>query len=224
MPPKGAGLSYGEISLLSYWIENGMSSETSISDEDIPEEIKEFIESSYGLSTKRKAHYEKIQVPIVSEEILKEIRDQGFRVSTLSEESNFLEVAARGELTKENIEALKAVSEQVTWLDLGAAGVKDSWLESLSEFSNLTRLLLDNNEISDQGALALANLENLESINLYNTSVGDSTLNLLVKLKSLRSIYLWNTQVSEELLDRLNEENPKLKIDAGVMGEKKADS
>lgn len=224
MPPKGAGLSYGEITLLSYWIEKGMSQNLSITNEDMPEEIQELLESNYGLSTKRKAHYEKIQVSKAPDEALEEIRNQGFRVSGLSEESNFLEIAAIGELTKENLESLRVINEQITWLDLGGANIDDSWLEIIADFPNLTRLLLDNNPISDQGINSLANLKNLESINLYNTSVGDSTLNMLIGIKSLRSMYLWNTRVSKDLLDRLNEENPKLKIDGGVMGEKKEDS
>lgn len=224
MPPKGAGLSYGEITLLSYWIEKGMNQNLSITDEEIPEEIQELLESTYGLSTKRKAHYEKVVVSAVPEETLAKIRLEGFRISTLSEESNFLEIAAIGELTKENLESLRVINEQITWLDLGDANIEDSWLEIISDFPNLTRLLLDNNAISDQGAQSLANLENLESINLYNTSVGDSTLNMLIEIKSLRSMYLWNTRVSKDLLDRLSEENPKLKIDGGMMGEKKEDS
>lgn len=221
MPPKGAGLSYGEITLLKYWIENGMDSDLRITSEEIPSEIQELLESSYGLSTKKKALYEKTQVVAVPEETLDRIRNLGYRISALSEENNFLEVIAKGNLTKENIEALLPIKEQITWLDLGEASINNAELEIISNFSNLTRLLLDNNLISDQGTSYLAKLENLESINLYNTSVGDSTLNLLAGIKSLQSIYLWNTKVSKDLVDKLKEENPKLRIDMGVKEEVK---
>jgi hypothetical protein len=217
MPPKGAGLSFGEITLLKYWIENGMASDLRITDEEIPEEIQALLESTYGLSTKKKAHYEKVKVAEVPEETLNKIRSQGFRVSALSEENNFLEIIANGTLTKENVEALQSINEQITWLDLGEASISDPWLETISNFPNLTRLLLDNNPISDQGTSFLGKLENLESINLYNTSVGDSTLNLLSGIKSLQSIYLWNTNVSKDLVDKLKEENPKLRIDMGLI-------
>lgn len=216
MPPKGAGLSFGEISLLKYWIQNGLSRELAITSEELPEEIEYLLENTYGLSTKMKAHYEKTKVAAVTEEILQNIRKQGFKVSTLSDENNFLEVASIGKLTKENMEVLQTVREQITWLDLGDANVSDPWLDIIADFPNLTRLVLDNNSISDQGIQFLPKLEYLESINLYNTSVGDSTLALLSEIKSLKTIYVWQTKVTKEEVDKLMEENPKLSIDNGV--------
>lgn len=220
MPPKGAGLSYGEISILRYWIENGMESDIVITDEEMPEELQNLLESSYGLSTRKKAHYEKATATAVTEAVLDQIRTEGFRVSALSEENNFLEVVALGSITKENLAALEQVSEQITWLDLGGSGIDDSWLETISNFPNLTRLLLDNNKIGDQETNKLEKLEHLESINLFNTAVGDSTLTVLSGIKSLKSIYVWNTKVSKELVEKLMGENPKLKIDLGVVLEK----
>lgn len=221
MPPKGVSLSYGEITLLKYWIDNGMSSNLKVTDQEIPGEIQELLESTFGLSTKKKALYEKIQVAAASEQTLEEVRKQGFRVSTLSEENNFLEVVAIKKLTKENMEVLSEIGKQITWLDLGEAAIEDSWLEIVAGFPNLTRLLLDNNPISDRGTIPLDKLENLESINLYNTAVGDSTLSLLSTLPSLQSAYLWKTKVSKELVEKLSEENPKLKVDLGFIVEEK---
>ncbi|WP_296699624.1 c-type cytochrome domain-containing protein [Algoriphagus sp.] len=221
MPPKGAGLSYGEITLLKYWIENGTDQKLAVTNDEIPIEIKDLLESSYGLSTRRKAHYEKIEVAKVPEETLNEIRQLGFRISSLSEENNFLEIVALGKVTKEKIEALKVIQEQITWLDLGDADIENAWLEIISGFPNLTRLLLDNNSINDQGTSSLENLKNLESINLYNTGVGDSTLNLLAKLPALQSAYLWKTKVSRGLVEKLSEQNPKLKVDLGFVEEEK---
>lgn len=220
MPPKGAGLSYGEITLLNFWIKNGMSPELAITDESIPEEIQSFLENNYGLSTKRKAHYEKLQVAKLPDEDLRMLKEKGFRISTLSEENNFLDVVGNGELTKENFQALEAAIEQITWLDLGGVGVKDSWLEVISGFPNLTRLMLDNNEITDKGTSHLSKLENLESINLYNTLVGDSTLILLSQIKSLKRIYLWNTKVSKQIIEKVQEDYPSLIIDQGMLFEK----
>ncbi|NVJ86907.1 MAG: hypothetical protein HWE15_11415 [Algoriphagus sp.] len=220
MPPKGAGLSYGEITLLDFWIKNGMSPELAITDESIPEEIQSFLENTYGLSTKRKAHYEKIQVAKLPEEDLKKLREQGFKVSTLSDDNNFLDVVGGGNLTKENIQVLDLAREQITWLDLGGSGAEDSWLEIIGGFPNLTRLRLDNNEITDEGISMLAKLENLESINLYNTSVGDSSLIRLSEMKNLNRIYLWNSNISKQQIARIQDEYPGLMIDQGMLFEK----
>lgn len=221
MPPKGAGLSYGEITMLKYWIENGFDEKLSVTSDEIPKEIKEIIENTYGLSTRKKAHYEKVKVAAVPETTLNEIRGQGFRIASLSEENKFLEVVAIGKLKRENIEALTKIGEQITWLDLGESDVKDESLGIISDFQNLTKLLLDNNPITDQGASALGKLNNLETINLYNTSIGDSTLTLLAQIKSLQSVYVWNTKVSKELASQLGEEYPNLAIDIGDMVEVK---
>jgi Leucine-rich repeat (LRR) protein len=221
MPPKGVSLSYGEITLLKYWIDNGMNSDLKVTDQEIPGEIQEVLESTYGLSTKKKALYEKMNVDAPSEETLDELRAQGFRVSALSEENNFLEVVANGKLKRENLEALSSIENQITWLDLGETAIEDSWLEIVAGFPNLTRLLLDNNPITDRGTIPLKSLENLESINLYNTAVGDSTLNLLATLPNLQSVYLWKTKVSKDLVAKLSEENPKLMVDLGLVEEEK---
>ncbi|MEN2281872.1 c-type cytochrome domain-containing protein [Algoriphagus sp. SE2] len=221
MPPKGVTLSYGEITLLKYWIDNGMNSDLKVTDQELPGEIQELLESTYGLSTKKKALYEKMNVDAASEETLAKVREQGFRVSALSEENNFLEVVANGKLKRENLEALSSIENQITWLDLGEAAIEDSWMEIVAGFPNLTRLLLDNNPITDKGTIPLDRLENLESINLYNTAVGDSTLNLLATLPNLQSVYLWKTKVSKDLVAKLSEVNPKLKVDLGFVEEEK---
>ena len=221
MPPKGAGLSYNEITLLKYWIENGISRELAVTNEEIPEEVKGYLETAYGLSTRKKSHYEKAQVAAAPEDVLDGIRKLGYRISTLSDENNFLDVVALKKISKEDLEALSQIKEQITWLDLGEAGVEDAWMDMIASFPNLTRLLLDNNPLTDKGAVSLAKLEHLESINLYNTEVGDSTLNSLASIPSLQRAYLWKTKVSKELAGKLAEENSVLKVDLGFMEEEK---
>ncbi|TDQ17529.1 putative membrane protein [Algoriphagus boseongensis] len=216
MPPKGDPLSFSEITLLSFWIENGMPLDLSVTSDEIPENIKLLIQEAYQVSTQKKPYYEKVKVDPVTEEVLNSIRENGFKVEAISEENNLLEVVAKGKLTQENITSLQAIQGQITWLDLGESGIEDSWLSSFDQFSNLTRLVLDNNSITDKAMIPLGKLEHLESINLYNTSVGDSGLKILLTPKSLKRIYLWNTKVSQEVVDSLIKEHPGLLIDMGV--------
>lgn len=216
MPPKGDPLSFSEITLLSFWIENGMPLDLSVTSEEIPENIKLLIQEAYQVSTQKKPYYEKVQVELVAEEVLNSIRENGFKVDAISEENNLLEVVAKGKLTQENINSLQAIQGQITWLDLGESGIEDSWLSSFDQFSNLTRLVLDNNSITDKAMVPIGKLEHLESINLYNTSVGDSGLKILLTPKSLKRIYLWNTKVSKGVVDSLIKEHPGLLIDLGV--------
>jgi len=216
MPPKGEPLSYTEIALLSFWIEKGMPENLAVTDDQIPEEIKTLLEETYQISTKRKPYYEKVQVEPAAENAVQSVHALGFKIDALSEENNFLEVVALGKLTEEKLKGLEPIGEQITWLDLGDTGIEDSWLEILGRFSNLTRVTLDNNPISNKGIIPLTGLEHLESVNLYNTSVGDSGLKALVTPKGPRRIYLWNSQVTTSVVDSLVKEYPGLILDLGV--------
>lgn len=217
MPPKGAPMSYTEIALLNYWISSGMSFELTITDERIPEEIQLLIQQGYSLTTKRKTFIEKEKIPPASPEALDSLRAQGYKIQTLAADNNFLEVVARDTLTREKFEALLAIKEQITWLDLGKTGLQDSWISTLTQFINLTRLTLDNNTITDNGIAQLGNFEHLESLNLHTTGVGDKGLKLLAGHHHLKRIYLWKTKVTQQAVDSIRNENTTLSIDMGVM-------
>ena len=221
MPPRGTPMSYTEITLLNYWITAGMPLDLTVTDERIPEEIQVLLQEGYALTTKKKPFYEKGIVSPASEETLASLRAQGYKIETLAEGNNFLQVQAKDSLTAAKMEALLAIKDQITWLDLGNTGLKDDWLKSVSQFTNLTRLNLDNNAITDAGMTYLAKFEHLESVNLHSTSVSDAGLKALANQKTLKRIYLWNTKVTRELADSLQKENPALEIDLGVvLGEK----
>ncbi len=221
MPPKGAHMSYTEIALLNYWITSGMSFELAITNESIPEEIKNLIEQAYSLSTKKKSFLEKEKVPAVASEVLDSLQKQGYKIKTLAAENNFLEVVATDSLTLEKFQALVTIKEQITWLDLGHTGAQDGWLSTLNQFPNLTRLALDNNAITDSGIAQLGNFEHLEIINLHATQVSDTGLKLLAKRSSLKRLYMWQTKVTLQAVDSIRNENTTLVIDLGVApGEK----
>jgi hypothetical protein len=217
MPPKGAAMSYTEIALLNYWISSGMSFELTITDERIPEEIQLLIQQGYSLTTKKKSFIEKEKVPAAATEVLESLREQGYKIQTLAADNNFVEVVAKDTLTREKLEALLAIKEQITWLDLGETGLQDSWISILTQFINLTRLTLDNNRITDAGIAQLGNFEHLESLNLHATEVGDRGLRLLAGRNHLKRIYLWKTKVTQQAVDSIRNENPALSIDMGVM-------
>jgi uncharacterized membrane protein len=215
--PKGAPLSYVEIALLNYWISSGMSFELTITDESMPEEIQALIEQGYSLSTKRKPFIEKEKVAPATSEVLESLRVMGYKIQKLAGDNNFLEVVATDSLTLEKVEALLVIKEQITWLDLGKTGLQDSWIRTLEQFTNLTRLTLDNNAITDAGIIHLVNFKHLESLNLHATEMGDKGLKLLATNSSVKRLYLWQTKVTRQTVDSIRKENPLLAIDMGVV-------
>ncbi len=223
MPTKGAPMSYSETILLKFWIEEGMPFDMKVTDERIPEELKFILQSEFELVTERKPIYEKEKVDPVSPEVLQELTSMGFRVRSLSEDNNFLEVEALDSMSAEKINSLLKIKDQITWLDLSNSGIKDEWLLPLSQFEKLTRIKLNSNPISD---LALSNLKGLlylESILLHSTQVSDEGVKQVAALNNIQRIYVWNTEVTEEIVDSIQKENPKLQIDLGIKEVKKED-
>lgn len=217
MPPKGAPMSYTEIALLNYWISSGMSFELTITNESIPEEIKNLIEQTYSLSTSKKSFIETEKIAAAPGELLESLSQQGYMIKTLAADNNFLEVVAKDSLTLEKIEALLKIKEQITWLDLGNTGLQDQWISTLNQFTNLTRLELDNNAITDSGITQLGNLEHLESVNLHATQISDTGLKILAKHHTIKRIYAWQTKVTQPTVDSIRNDNPTLTIDLGLV-------
>jgi hypothetical protein len=206
-------MSYTEIALLDYWIRSGMSFDLSITDESIPAEIKMLIQQGYSLVTEKKSFIEKEKVAPAGEDTLKLLRAQGYKIQKLAEDNNFLEVVARDSLTLEKIEALLPIKEQITWLYLGKTGFQDSWLNTVKQFTNLTRLTLSNNPITDAGIIQLDNFEHLESLNLHSTEVSDASLKVLARLTSLKRLYVSRTKVTRHAVDSIRNDHPALSID-----------
>ena len=216
MPPKGDPMSYVEVKLLEYWINSGMSFDQHITDEEIPEEIKELMERNYKLITRKQSYLERSTVEPASESDLTSLRNMGFRVSTLAGGVNFLDVKIQDSLTLKKVQALVAVKEQIAWLDLSNSALVDEWMSTMAQLSNLTRLRMDKTEISNDGLSFISELSHLESLNLYGTDISDEGLSYLEDLAALRNLYLWETRVSSEGVESLKLNNPKLEVDMGV--------
>ena len=216
MPPKGAAMSFSEISLLRFWIDNGMSFDIAITDESLTPEIKAIIEERYSVSTAKKSFIEKEKVAKVQETILDSVRAHGYQVNQLSDASNFLAVAAKDSLTKEKVDVLMLIQDQITWLDLGNSKFKDDWMVTLSNFKNLTKLSLDNNALSDSSMHNLLPLAHLEVLNVHNTNITNASLNELFKIESLKRLYAWQTKVTQSAVDSLTSQNTALQIDIGI--------
>ncbi len=219
MPPKGEGLSYQDVKLLGWWLDNGAEFDKTVAMVEHPKEIQKILLDRYGLDTKPKTFLEKTKVAQVADETMAKLQNLGFGVNQLAQDNNFLDVRWRHVDTldvNDAIPALNEVAAQVAWLDLSRAGVTDQSLETLGAFKNMVRLKLDNNDISDSGVSHLAALKNLESLNLYKTQVSDASIDDLSKLKGLKRIYLWLSQVTPDGKASLESANEDLDVNLGI--------
>ena len=93
------------------------------------------------------------------------------------------------------MKALAPIKDQIHWLSLAQTGLQDSDLTRVAEFTNLRRLRIENNPITNQGLAALPTLSKLEVLNLNGTQITAQGLSQLALLNNLQSLYLWSTGI-----------------------------
>jgi uncharacterized membrane protein len=113
--------------------------------------------------------------------------------------------------------ALLSAADGIVALDLRNAGIDDSDLTEFARFTQLTRLRLNGNQVSDQGVEIVARLPTLQYLNLYaNEAVTDAALDALAGMPALEELYVWQTGVSADGAARLRAQRPNLVIQAGT--------
>ena len=197
MPPTAYVLTYDEIKTIEWWIEQGASFESTLSELEVTKNIKPVLLRSYGVNTTARPWYEKVQLAHLDSTQISLLAQEGFSVKTLGANNPLLDVGYSGKnLTEKMLAALEPAKKHITWLSLTASNVEDEWLSTLSGFSNLTRLELDNTNITDKGIAHLKELAHLETLNLYASQVTDDCLPLLQELPELKRVYLSRTKVT----------------------------
>lgn len=217
MPVKKEPLSYAEVSLIKWWIDAGASYEARLTDAPL-DGIKELLVRDFHYDPSPRPYYEVTKVSAAAPDQLETLRQQGFVIHPLSRENNYLSVSVAPGLsavTPELLESLRAIGEQVTWLDLTETGIADGHLAVIAGFPNLTRLRIASNPVTDEGIKSLQGLKYLEILNLVDTRVTDASIEVLAAIPALKSVYLWRTDISPSATENLLKLRPALKLDTG---------
>ena len=217
MPPKGEPLTYNEIKVLEWWINNGADIAKPLPEHEIEPQMQTVLLKLYGLDTAPKPWYESVRIESADSLELVNLEQSGFTIKTLGQENPLLDVKFGGEeISQEQLGKLEAVSEHITWLSLAKTNVQDEWLAVVGQFPNLTRLQLEKTNISDAGLVHLSKLEHLEALNLYGTKITDSGLETLKEMPALKRVYIWGTLVSAAAAEQLQSDSEELEIIGGV--------
>lgn len=216
MPPVGDPLTYDEVKIIEWWIDEGAVSDKKITDLAVAESVKPTLLRRYGLDTNPKPYYEMVNIaPLDSIEITN-LEKNGFTVKILGATNPLLDVKFSGDnLTSEQLKSLEPAAEHITWLSLAQTNITDEGLKTVAKFKNLTRLQLEKTNISDVGVAELSSLEHLEALNLYGTKVTNNCLPDIKKMNSLRRVYLWQTDVTSNNAKALEEDNEELEVIIG---------
>jgi uncharacterized membrane protein len=140
----------------------------------------------------------------------------GFLVRQVSDTDPHLVVSVYSpgaRVTEQHIAVLLTAVDQIVELNLQDALLEDSVLVDIGKFTELTRLRLSHNELTDRTVAKLAGLKKLERLNLYsNPGVTDLSIDVLASLPELKRLDVWNTGVTEKGMARLRELRPDLEL------------
>lgn len=220
MPPRGRKpLSVLEAELIRWWIDQGASFEQNVGEVAIPPSVHARLEQIAGPSEERVAPVLRTVVAAADVAAVEQARTLGLSLAPIAGAGHFLEVdcvTAQGSCGAEQIQALVPLSQQIAFLDLAGAPVRDEDLEIIGRFPHLVRLHLERTKVTDAGLAHLGGLGNLEYLNLHGTAVTDGGMQHLLPLRSLRSLYVWQTVVTRAGVGSLGDRIRGLKVSHGL--------
>lgn len=244
MPPKGkTPLTGTQITLLTWWIDQGALFDKKVADLVVTEAVKPALtslggstESTITASTSALPAGSEpagpapllpvltLNVPAANPKIIDELKKMGLLVLPVSKENNQLEVSAVNVRTFSDAQAVALVklSNQLVWLKLNDTRITDAAVASIAKLKNLQKLHLERTAITDSGLKKLTGLPYLEYLNLYGTAITDVGLTSLGHLKALRSVYVWQTRVTESGITTLKRALPSVEVIGGVSGNRVA--
>ena len=140
----------------------------------------------------------------------------GFLVRQVSDTDPHLVVSVYSpgaRVVDQHIAVLLTAVDQIVELNLQDALLDDSVLVDIGKFTELTRLRLSHNQLTDRTVAKLAGLKKLERLNLYsNPGITDASVEVLASLPELKRLDVWNTGVTEKGMARLRELRPDLEL------------
>lgn len=211
MPPDGkTPLTEEEITILQYWIDNANADFTSkVASIETSEDVLHIASNMLGVKGEAKrGDVDLPDVAIVDEVILKDIISEGFSIRELVFDSNIYEVVLPSNTIKKDsnqltakLEKLSRIKDNIIWLYIEDNALSDEHLKVISSFSNLQKLVINRNNITDAGVQFLENHSSLLSLNIYGNSIAEGSLKSFSKMRNLQKVYAWQTGITPTLLE-----------------------
>lgn len=216
MPPDRT-IPSAEIAMIRWWIDQGASTEVSLSAIERPASIRRTL-AAYGLDGLPEGIFA-LPVVAVDTTALLAVRASGLTVVSLGARLNYLSVNATNVPTNWNsrsLDVLRPLAANVAWVDLARTSADDSTLMLLGTMPRLTRLHLSQTRVTDAGLEHLKPLQYLTYLNLVDTEISDQGLRALETLPRLHAVYLWGTHVTVGGVERLQRALPRARISLGA--------
>jgi Planctomycete cytochrome C len=228
MAPKDKGqLTAMEIRLLRWWIDNGASFDKPVSrmpqDTGVARMLQAFqagtaapVSPSAENGNVADSDLPMTPVAAAPAEVVKRLRAAGALVLPIAAGSNWLEVSCiAGGMTKDGLEALAKLKDQVVSLKLSGVHGGDELVTAAAGCPRLVRLWLDHTVITGKNLGELGGLMNLRYLNLTGTAVGAEDVRALRGMPKLAELYLYQTKVGRGDFGALQREFGHTVLDSG---------
>ena len=207
MPADGkTPLTKAETEVIRWWIEKAMAvEEKKISEIKDHNEVKLLAASLLGLRGHSLVEMnslpdQKININIpdtLDMTLVENLRKKGLVVRVMLQNPAMLDVTlppGSGKKMGDIVNDLKPVVLNVIWLNLSDNDFTENDLGILEHMSNLEKLRLEKNPISDGISNYLEGLKYLEAVNLNETKITATCLNRLQQNPAIKRIYTWKTK------------------------------
>ena len=216
MPAEGkTPLTAAQVEILRWWIDAGAPHDVTLGETGVDSSVAPLLSAQLGLDG---VTLPAAAAPVVaSSELVDELYRSGFLVRQVSQTDPRLVVSVYSpgaRVAPQYMAVLESAAHEIVELNLQDAGLDDTLLERIGMFTELTRLRLSRNDVSDRTVAAIASsMPNLERLNLYaNPDVTDASVDVLAGMSSLRRLDIWRTSISEEGMARLRDLRPDLEL------------
>ena len=212
MPPKQKKqLTRGEISVITFWLDNGAKFSGTLASMPKADSILKIIGTTENIEEAREV------VSSPDEKILDALRSAGVTVSFLSRGDGRISLQFMNvdpSRLSQLLAQLQLIGQQVTEIKMPGIKLAHAQWAFLKSMTSLERIHLEKSSFSDNEIEFLNSCGNLKYLNLVNTSVTAKGLTTL-SVNGLLQLYVYQTGVSENDLGPLREHLPKSNIVLG---------
>jgi uncharacterized membrane protein/mono/diheme cytochrome c family protein len=218
MPPKGKPqLSQEQIDLLFVWIQSGADMKKTMKDHADDDTVKILAAKFIHLP---KTETEKIySFAAVSASTIQKLSGPFCSVFPISQNSPALQADffVREKFDRKKLGELLKVKQQLVVLNLGNMPVTDADMKTVSQFTNLEKLVLNNSLITNDALKEIKKLKSLRSLSLAGTQIDKNGAQSFSQFDSLKEVFIWNTNITSTEADDLQKQNKKIRFDRGYI-------
>lgn len=215
MPPEGKiPLSQDEISLLTWWIDQGADTTLKVTDASKITEIKPVVQEYLAVLEvqQRNSYIQQLNIENRIKTVankdnfnlgLDPYDEKGITISMVFPPSSFED---------NDFINIEAVASQITKASFIGSDITDDSFYKIGQMEALRELYLQQTHINGSGLVHLKQHKNLRLLDLSKTKISNGNLLYVLQIPGLEDLYINETEVSKDVVEALKENRPSLNI------------